>query len=212
MKNYLFDFDGTLIDSMPTFVSVMLGVLDKHGIKYDSDIVKTLTPLGLLGSARYFRDLGIDKSEEEICEIIMAGMREEYALRIPAKDKVTETLRSLYESGARLHILTASPHENLDPCLMRLGLSELFDNVWSCDDFGTTKADPEIYKRVAELIGAAPSDIIFVDDNYNADMTARSAGMRVYGIYDPSSAEYESDMRRDCDAYLENISDILDLK
>ena len=33
-KTYLFDFDGTLVDSMPTFVSVMLRILDENEIKY----------------------------------------------------------------------------------------------------------------------------------------------------------------------------------
>ena len=59
MKTYLFDFDGTLVDSMPTFASVMLRILDEHNIKYDSDIVKTITPLGYKGTAEYFISLGI---------------------------------------------------------------------------------------------------------------------------------------------------------
>ena len=31
----LFDFDGTLVDSMPTFVAVMLRILDENNIKYE---------------------------------------------------------------------------------------------------------------------------------------------------------------------------------
>ena len=42
-KTYLFDFDGTLVDSMPTFISVMLKILDEHKIKYSDDIVKIIT-------------------------------------------------------------------------------------------------------------------------------------------------------------------------
>ena len=52
MKYYLFDFDGTLVDSMPTFVGVMLRILDENGIKYGSDIVKIITPLGYIGTAK----------------------------------------------------------------------------------------------------------------------------------------------------------------
>ena len=48
-KTYLFDFDGTLVDSMPTFVAVMLRILDERGIKYGDDIVKIITPLGYRG-------------------------------------------------------------------------------------------------------------------------------------------------------------------
>ena len=30
--SYLFDFDGTLVDSMPTFISTMLSILDENNI------------------------------------------------------------------------------------------------------------------------------------------------------------------------------------
>ena len=53
IKAYLFDFDGTLVDSMPTYVSVMLRILDENGVKYEDDIIKTITPLGYKGTAEY---------------------------------------------------------------------------------------------------------------------------------------------------------------
>ena len=59
-KFYLFDFDGTLVDSMPVYVSSMLRILDENNIKYSNDITKTITPLGVLGTAEYFiNELGI---------------------------------------------------------------------------------------------------------------------------------------------------------
>jgi tRNA(Ile)-lysidine synthase len=68
MRNYLFDFDGTLVDSMPTYVSSMLRILDENGVKYGDDIVKIITPLGLGGAADYYITLGIKMSREEILE------------------------------------------------------------------------------------------------------------------------------------------------
>ena len=69
-RAYLFDFDGTLVDSMPTFVSVMLRILDEHGIKYGDDIVKIITPLGYLGTAEYYRKLGISLKTSELVTIM----------------------------------------------------------------------------------------------------------------------------------------------
>lgn len=57
MQTYLFDFDGTLVDSMPTYVSAMLRILDENNITYGDDIVKIITPLGLGGAADYFLPL-----------------------------------------------------------------------------------------------------------------------------------------------------------
>ena len=66
MKTYLFDFDGTLVDSMPTYVSAMLKILDDNGISYGNDIVKIITPLGVLGTAEYYVKMGLDLPIEEI--------------------------------------------------------------------------------------------------------------------------------------------------
>ena len=124
---------------------------------------------------------------------------------------VIEVLDYLKKQGASLNVLTASPHITLDPCLKRLGIYDLFDNVWSCDDFNTTKADPEIYIKAAEKIGKNIGDILFLDDNYNADKTAKLAGMKVCGVYDDSSADYVDDIKRITDYYIYDFSELLDI-
>jgi len=208
-KTYLFDFDGTLVDSMPTFISVMLRILDEQGIKYGDGIVKIITPLGYRGTAEYYRTLGVELSADELVAIMNLYAVYEYENNIPAKDGVFETLRALKDSGASLNVLTASPHTALDPCLKRLGLWELFDNVWSCDDFSTTKADPEIYKMAANRLGASVEDVTFVDDNINAVKTAKSAGMISFGIFDESSAEYIDEFKAAADGYIMEFSELL---
>ena len=212
MKNYLFDFDGTLVDSMPTFISCMLRILDENGIKYGDDIVKTITPLGLGGTADYYITLGIRQPKEKILEKMLLYMTEAYENTICAKPEVVHTLQALRERGDALHVLTASPHSSLDPCLKRLGIYDMFFNVWSCDDFGTTKADPKIYQMAAELIGAEISEILFLDDNLNADVTAKRAGMQVCGVYDESSAEYTEEIKKNTDFYITDFSMLPDIK
>lgn len=209
MKNYLFDFDGTLVDSMPTYVSMMLRILDENGIKYSDDIVKIITPLGYAGTAKYFVEMGLDKPVDELIATMNSYALVAYRDKIGAKKNVIEALKSLKADGCGLHVLTASPHTMLDPCLKRLGIFDLFDNVWSCDDFSTTKADPEIYRMAAKRIGAPVDEIIFLDDNFNADKTAKEAGMIVYGVYDDSSAEFEDEMRRITDRYIMDFSELI---
>ena len=207
---YLFDFDGTLVDSMPTYVSVMLSILDGEGIEYGDDIVKIITPLGFAGTAEYFSGLGVKLSVEEMMARMREGAVREYTYSIKPKANVVETLTRLKARGDRLNVLTASPHDTLDPCLKRIGIYGLFDNVWSCDDFGTTKADVSIYTQAARRIGAPVEDIIFLDDNYNADLTAARAGMRVWGVYDDSSKEYCEDMKNICERYIYDFAEILE--
>ncbi len=207
---YLFDFDGTLVDSMPTYVSVMLRILDENGITYGDDIIKIITPLGYVGTAKYYTDqLHLDLPQDELIETMNRYAYDEYAYNIQAKVGVKETLQALKEQGADLHVLTASPHTVLDVCLKRLGLLELFTNVWSCDDFGTTKADVRIYHMAAQKIGKPIDQILFLDDNYNADKTAAMAGMKVCGVYDPTSAEYADEIRRVSDHYIRDFCELL---
>ncbi len=211
MKHYLFDFDGTLVDSMPTYVASMLKILDDEGIEYGEDIVKIITPLGLLGTAKYYIGLGVKRSIDDIVDKMRAYMLDEYFYNIPAKNNVIDVLKELKARGAGLHVLTASPHVTLDACLKRLGIFGMFENVWSCDDFNTTKADPEIYRMAAERIGAPVSEILFLDDNLNADLTAKSAGMKVCGVFDESSREYTDEIRAATDHYIKDFSELLSI-
>ena len=139
-------------------------------------------------------------------------MMDAYFHTIPAKANVPEILRELKNRGASLNVLTASPHITLDACLKRLGMWELFDNVWSCDDFNTTKADPQIYIRAAEKMDTTAENVLFLDDNLNADQTAKAAGMQVCGVYDESSKDYVAQMKAANDYYIYNFQELLHLE
>ncbi len=205
---YIFDFDGTLVDSMHQWSAKILNILDKSGINYPPDIIKTITPLGDRGTAEYFRKLGVKMSVSEILELMDSYAMKEYQFNIPAKPYVAETLHRLKADGHTLNVLTASPHKMLDVCLKRLNLYEIFDNVWSCDDFEYTKSQPEIYLSVARRLGADVSDCIFADDNYNAVSAAKAAGMTVIAVYDDSSAELEPEMRAVSDRYIRDFREL----
>ena len=209
-KCYLFDFDGTLVDSMPYYARAMLQILDEYGVSYPSDIVKTITPLGYSGTAEYYlKAFSLPSTREALIERMLSLAKENYEKHIPLKEGVREALLALREGGASLNILTASPHDVLDVCLKRLGIYDLFDNIWSCDDFATTKANPEIYLEVARRLGVSPREYLFIDDNYNAVKTAMEAGVVAYGIYDKSGEDFAEALREMADGYLMTLADLL---
>ncbi|MBQ9801709.1 MAG: HAD-IA family hydrolase [Clostridia bacterium] len=210
MNTYLFDFDGTLVDSMPTYADMMMGILEEEKATYGADILKIVTPLGYALTAKYFVEhCGAKSTEEALVATMNARALDAYTNRIPAKAHVPEVLQELARRGCSLNVLTASPHTMLDPCLKRLGLFDLFDNVWSCEDFGTGKSDPAIYHAAAEKIGKPVGEIIFLDDNPGACKTAKKAGMCVYGVYDDSSREYVDEMKAATDRYIYNFKELL---
>ena len=208
MATWLFDFDGTLVDSMPTYASVMLRILDENNIAYERDLLKMITPLGYRDTAGYYVKLGVPMTQEAIVAKMTEYAVREYTFHVPAKCHVAETIRELKARGDDLNVLTASPHTMLDPCLKRLGLFDLFTNVWSCEDFGTTKSDPQIYLMAAQRLGTTVENCVFVDDNLTAVTTAKAAGMQTIAVYDALSEAFMVQMQETADQYVMDFSQI----
>jgi beta-phosphoglucomutase-like phosphatase (HAD superfamily) len=72
-----------------------------------------------------------------------------------------------------------------------------------------TKADPQIYVEAAKRLGERVEDVTFLDDNLGACRTAKVAGMKVYGVYDDSSAEYTKEMSTEFDGYIVKFSELI---
>ena len=113
-NTYLFDFDGTLVDSMPSYVSVMLRILDENGVAYTDDIIKIITPLGYTGTAKYYIEkLGLNLPVETIVAQMNQYAYNEYAYKIQAKSNVIDTLQKLKaERERREAILRAEGEKN----------------------------------------------------------------------------------------------------
>lgn len=207
-KTYIFDFDGTLVDSMDTWAGIYTKLLDEHKIDYPDDIVKIITPLGNSGAAKYCISLGLNMSVEKIAEHNHNILSQRYGFEIPEKRNVTKTLKRLKNKGYSLNVLTASPHIYLDPCLERIGIFDLFDNVWSIDDFGHSKAETIIYEKAAQRLNTTVDRCVFADDNFIALKTAKEAGMFTLGVYDKSSDDLTEEIKSVSDKYITDFSQI----
>ena len=210
-KVHIFDLDGTLIDSMTQFPKANLRVLAEEGITPPEDVVNIITPLGYRGAAEYFiNTLGVKAScPEEIMKRVESYLIDDYTNKIPLKPFVREYVEKLKKERCKLYVLTASPHSCTDPCLKRNGIYELFDTVWSSDDFGITKANPQIYRDAADRIGCEISDIMFYDDNFTALETAKKAGLATTGVYDPASDDFRDGIVATADVCINSFEELL---
>ena len=208
-KFYLFDLDGTLIDSMRQWSQKMLLILERENIPYPEDIIQKITPLGDVKTAEYFFRLGVKKSVEEILAAMDAYAEEEYAHKIPLKPYVREYLMHLQHRGASLNVLTASPHKLTDVCLKRNSVWNCFENVWSTEDFGLAKSDPQIFHAVARKLCSSEEDILFFDDNLLALAAAKKAGLKTVGVFDASSLASEEEMKGYSDRYIHSFQELL---
>lgn len=208
MQHYIFDLDGTLLDSMELWAGTHRKALVDAGIPVPENFVETITPLGNLGASELVISLGVPKTLEQYLEEVGKIFVHEYSHNVPLKPHTAETLRRLRQEGIGLHVLTAGAHKSADPCLKRCGVWDLFQNVWSMHDFGLSKDQPEIYLAAAERLGARPEDCTMLDDNCIALRAAKDAGLRTVGVYDFLSAGSEAVMRSFAHRYIYDLSEL----
>ena len=193
-KTYLFDFDGTLVDSMPYWSEKMLNILREFRIPYPDNIIKIIAPLGDVGTAEYFRDtLGVPLTVEEMIERMDAYALDKYSNTIELKAGVYDYLQALKSAGCSINILK------------RTGIYDLFDHIWSTEDCGKTKRDVTLFTDAAAILGRDVADVAFFDDNFYAISTAVKAQMYTVAVYDLSCADYEPELRRIADRYIESF-------
>ena len=209
-EGVIFDFDGTLMDSMPDWAGKMLHLLDSHGIAYPADIIRTVTPLGDVGAAEYFAEhLGLTLSVEDARKELDAYALPKYRDSILPKEGVPALLRLLADAGIPACILTASPQHMIRPCLARNGLAGAFRFAWCCDDLGLKKTQPEIYARTCAALGTDPAGTLFFDDNLLAVRCAAAAGLRTVGVWDASSAGDEAAIRAAAGHYIRSFTELI---
>ncbi len=211
MKQYhLFDMDGTLVDSMDSWAGAMLKILEEEHIQPPEDLIRIITPLGYIGTARYYQEvLGIQDSQENLIRRMLSHAVYAYTNHVHAKAGVAEYVKNLTAQGCKCFVLTASPHDTTDICLQRNGLYDLFSAVWSTDDYGLPKSGPEIYYRAAERMGCTVEDIAFYDDNLLALTAGKAAGLTVTGVYDKFSAKDTGAIKALADRYIESFTELL---
>ena len=207
-KHYLFDFDGVLADSMPIWIGIHRGNLQNAGIPVPDDFVQTITPLGNTHGLAYLLSLGLPMTAEEYIELAGRQLIHAYKTEVQPKPFVAEALRRLRDQGVTLHILTANDHICVDDCLKRWQIYDLFDQVFTIDDFGLTKNDPELFQQAATRLGADASECTMLDDNIHAITTAKRAGMHTIGVYDDASRNTEAAMRQIAERYIRDFSEL----
>lgn len=185
-KTYFFDMDGTLIDSMQlAWDKVILKYLHDRNIAYPKDIIIDIVTKGFMGIAKYYvEQLGVQATPQQLYDYFMVELEPMYQNEFPLKRGVKEAIEKLKAQGCSVNVISGSPLRFVLPCLKRLGVYDLFDNILSLEDFGLTKSDRELFIKLAEKLQAKPEDCVVVDDSVNAIKTAKSAGLQTVGVYE----------------------------
>jgi len=206
---FLFDMDGTLTDSNGIWKNVDREFLARRGIPYThtyyEGVSHTIFPL----AAKFTKEFcGLPESCEEIMAEWMDLASNLYD-HVPLKPGVRAYLKQCAAEGRRLAVVTSSIPEHCHAALRHLDLEKYFDNITFAQQLGLEKREPDIWRVAAEQNGVRPEDCTVFDDSIAACRGARTAKMRVVGVFDGFFSHDEAEMRGFCDVYIRSFEDLL---
>lgn len=182
-KAFLFDLDGTLIDSMPLHEAAWKQWHLSQGLPFD-DAGFFAATAGRT-NAEILGELFPGHSEEALWQMAEAkeALYREVARTqlqmIPGFDPLHARARNL-QFG--LAICTASPVGNMTVAFERFGLDKKVDTILSPADGLPGKPEPHLFLEAARRLQVAPADCIVFEDAPLGVEAARRAGMRAVAL------------------------------
>ncbi len=182
----VFDFDGTLVDSLQFIVTAMSRAFEDQGFPApEPEAVRRIVGLRLEAAvARLLPDPDDMATAERVAaayRVAFQDMRARNLVDEPLFPGVRETLALLNRPEVCLGIATGKGRHGLVSSLERHGLKGLFVTLQTADD-GPGKPHPEILHRAMSEVGAEPEETVMVGDtSYDMEM-AVNAGVRALGV------------------------------
>jgi HAD superfamily hydrolase (TIGR01509 family) len=192
---YLFDIDGTLLDSAEDICGAIQQVLVAHGsLPRDFEYLKSFVGLHL---NECFRD-ALPHFTDEISADLIAQYRALYLGAGHAKTRVFPGVREgLAALGGRKSTATTKGSVTTRAVLEQFDLLRHFDHVQGTDGF-PCKPAPDVIHTALAALGAKPEDCLMVGDSAPDMQAGRRAGVKIcavrYGYGDPEElARFEPD-------------------
>ena len=202
-RQWIFDMDGTLTDSMTVvWEGAPDALLRRYGRTPRADLRATLLSMGMQEGARYLiREYDLPLTETQYYDVMREVIAELYET-VELKPGVREMLAKLKAEGARLCLCSNTWAEQCRTVLKRLGVLDCFEFIVEAQG-ALHKSRPEVFAEcMSRLGGADPACCAVCEDAVYAASTAHKAGYYVVGIADRTSASDEPEMRRICDQFL----------
>ena len=203
----IFDFDGTLLDSMFIWDTIGEDYLRTLGKEPHEDLKETFMTLTLEEAAEYYREYyKVTLSVSEIVDSINAMVEGIYRTKVTLKPGVTDYLRLLKESGVKMCVATVTDRYLVEDTLERLGILHYFSEIFTCVEVGYGKDKPIIYQKALEHLGTAKEETFVFEDSLFALETAKTDGFPTVGVYDMHESRQE-EMKRLADCYVRSFEE-----
>ena len=204
----IFDFDGTVFDSMHIWKGVKFEFFDRIGLVLSEQDKKDFSKLFLLDAIELAKerfDLGL--SDKELFDEFFSMIKEKYLADTKPKNDIIEFLEKLKSKGVKMGIATATGEPALIAVLEKFNMLHYFSCIYSIYTVGASKTEPKVYDVVLNELGTDKETTWIFEDALYAAKTAKKAGYNVVGIYDKSELEQE-ELKSLVDIYIENYSEL----
>lgn len=185
---YLFDIDGTLLDSAPDICGAIEQVIIEEGAKPPSfSYLKSFVGLHLVDC---FLDVFPGSSPERLDELVQS-YRVIYRAREHAQTRVFPGVaEGLAQLGGRKTTATTKGSPMARTVVEKFGLGSHFEHFQGTDGF-PSKPEPHVIYAAMAALGARPEECLMVGDSPADILAARAAGVKVcavrYGYGDPKA-------------------------
>lgn len=187
MPGYIFDLDGTLLDSLRVWEQVDADFFARRGMDCPDDYIRSINALSFRDTAEYtIKRFGLEESPEQLMAEWFDMAAHAYGHTVQMKPHAKEYLHELKRRDAQLAIATSCSPGLYMPALERHGITHLFDAILCTDDVAN-KDKPDIYLEAARRLDCPPEQCVVFEDLLTAIKSAKAAGMTVYAMYDEQS-------------------------
>lgn len=184
---FIFDLDGTLIDSAPDIAAALnVGFRGNGWPELDPRYVERFIGNG---PHRLITDILDDQgipydaaAVERAFQGYLRAYLDDPAGRTRFFDHVPEDLAALRAAGIRLGICTNKNHAVTAMVLEQLGLADVFDAAIGADVVPACKPDAGHLFAVADAMGLAPGSWAYIGDTRVDQATARAAAVPFYVV------------------------------
>lgn len=201
----LWDMDGTVLESMHWWRTILPEIVDAKGISLPADVRRELDGMpASRGLDIVTRMMMGEGSGTVSMEDIYEGMLRHYMTDVTLRPGAVELLQAQKAAGVRVVIASATRTEVCKKALARFGLLDLVDDYFTAEEAGASKGNPLYFERACARFGASVEDTVLFEDAYYSVKTAKSIGMRAVVTEDSYQAAHKDALFALADAYFTN--------
>jgi HAD superfamily hydrolase (TIGR01509 family) len=196
IKHIIFDLDGVLVDARDLHYHALNLALAEIGKEYIIDREEHLSTYDGLPTSKKLQMLTVSKGLPADSHNKVWQLKQEKTIYLINKmnydSRMMNVLRSLKESDYSVHVASNSIKNTIKMMLLRKGLIEYVDEIFSNEDVKNPKPNPEIYLRSIIKAGVSPKETLIVEDSHIGRKAALESGGHLFPVRNPDDVVLES--------------------